>query len=139
MDVKIVVLDKLDGYESLDDILRGHDNCEIAEFKCAPISNPDEVGLIVLSSGTTGMPKATEISHSSMHNRLLPPKVADMRGHVCLFTPTIRWQYGVMLALRAILACSIRIVAPDSVTDDDSSSMYCNFIEKYRVSKKNNS
>ncbi|XP_036140321.1 uncharacterized protein LOC105834306 [Monomorium pharaonis] len=133
MDVKIVVLDKLEGYESLDDILKGHNSREIAEFKCAPISNPDEVGLIVLSSGTTGMPKATEISHSSMHNRLLPTKVADMSGHICLFTPTIRWQYGVMLALRAILACSTRIVAPDSVTDDDAGDMYCDLIEKHRV------
>ncbi|XP_011872252.1 PREDICTED: luciferin 4-monooxygenase-like [Vollenhovia emeryi] len=133
MDVKIVVIGKLDGYESIDDILRGHDSREIAEFKCTPISSPDEVGLIVLSSGTTGMPKATEISHSSMHNRLPPPKVAAMTGHVCMFTPTIRWQYGVMLAFKAILSCSTRIVAPDSVADDDASAMYCQFIEKYRV------
>lgn len=139
MNVKIVVIGKLDGYESLDDILKGHDSDEIAEFKCTPISNPDEVGLIVLSSGTTGMPKATEISHSSMHNRLLPPKVAEMKGHVCMFTPTVRWQYGVMLAFKAILACATRIVVPDSVADDEASDTYCKFIEKYRVSKKNNS
>lgn len=138
MDVKIVVLGKLDGYESIDDILRDHDSREIVEFKCTPISNPHEVGLIVLSSGTTGMPKATELSHTSIHNRILP-KVADMKGHVCLFTPTIRWQYGVTLAFKAILACSTRIVAPDSVEEDNASDMFCQFIEKYRVRKKNNS
>jgi len=139
MDVKIVVLDKLDGYESIDDILMGHDNREIAEFECTPISHPDEVGLIVLSSGTTGMPKATEISHSSMHNRLLPAKVAEMKNQVCIITPTIRWQYGVMLAFRSILAYATRIIVPDSVMDDDASNTLCEFIEKYQVSKKNNS
>ncbi|XP_011699151.1 PREDICTED: luciferin 4-monooxygenase-like [Wasmannia auropunctata] len=141
MDVKIVVLGKLDGYESVDDILKGHDSREVAEFKCTPISNPDEVGLIVLSSGTTGMPKATEISHTSIHNRMLPVKVAEMKGHVCMFTPALRWLYGVRLAFKTILACSTRIVvpdcdriiAPDGVTDDNECDMYCKFIEKYQV------
>lgn len=135
MDVKIVVLGKLAGYESIDDILRGHDSREVAEFKCTPINDPDEVNLIVLSSGTTGMPKATEISHSSMHNVLLP-KIDEMKNHICMFTPTIRWHYGVLLALRSILACSTRIVVPDFEIDD--ANMFCKFIDKYRVSEKKN-
>ncbi|XP_011629958.1 luciferin 4-monooxygenase-like [Pogonomyrmex barbatus] len=133
MNVKIVVLGKLDGYESVDDILKGHDSREIAEFKCTPISNPDEVGLIVLSSGTTGMPKATEISHSSMHNRLNHVLITGLKGHVCMFTPTIRWQYGVMLAFKAILAGATRIVAPDVVADDVAATTICEYIEKYRI------
>ena len=139
MDVKIVVLGKIDGYESLDNILRGHDNREIAEFNCTPISNPDEVCLIIHSSGTTGMPKATEISHFSMHNRLFVARFTKMNGHICLFTPTLRWHYGVLLAFKAILAYSTRVVVPDYDTDDveDACSKYCSFIEKYRVSKKN--
>lgn len=137
MDVKIVVFGKLDGYESIDDILRGHDSLEVAEFKCTPISNPDEVCLIVPSSGTTGMPKATEISHSSMHNRLF--SFEEIKNHICMFTPTLRWQYGVLLAFKIILAiCTPRIVVPDSVTDDEASDTFCKFIEKYRVSKKKN-
>lgn len=138
MDVKIVVFGKLDGYESVDDILRGHDSLEVAEFKCTPISNPDEVCLIVPSSGTTGMPKATEISHSCMHNRLPSEKIEKLKNHICMFTPTLRWHYGVLLAFKTILACTPRIVVPDSVTDDEASDTFCKFIEKYRVSKKNN-
>lgn len=137
MNVKIVVFGKLDGYESIDDILKGHDSREIFEFKCTPISNPDEVGIIVPSSGTTGMPKCTEISHSSLHNCLLPGNI-EMKGHVCIFTPTIRWQYGIMLIFKIILAYSTRIVVPDCMVDDNTSNTY-KFIEKYRVSKKNNS
>lgn len=136
MNVKIVVLGKLDGYESIDDILRDHDSREVAEFQCSPISNSNEVCLIVLSSGTTGMPKATEISHFSLYNRTVP-EASDLKGHVCMFTPTIRWHYGVMLAIKTILACSTRIVVPDQVADDeDASDMYIQFVEKYRVRKK---
>ncbi|XP_012060704.1 PREDICTED: 4-coumarate--CoA ligase 1-like [Atta cephalotes] len=129
MNVKIVVFGKLDGYESIDDILKGHDKCEIFEFKCTPISNPDEVGIIVLTSGTTGMPKCTELSHSSLHNCLLPANIAETKDHVCIFTPTIRWQYGITLAFKIILAYSTRIVVPDYFVDDN---IY-KFIEKYRV------
>lgn len=136
MNVKIVVLGKLDGYESIDDILRDHDSREVTEFQCSPISNPNEVGIIVLSSGTTGMPKATNISHFSLYNRAIP-EAEDLKGHVCMFTPTIRWHYGVMLAIKTILAYSTRIVAPDQVTDDEyASNIYIEFIEKYRVRKK---
>ncbi|XP_018405969.1 PREDICTED: luciferin 4-monooxygenase-like [Cyphomyrmex costatus] len=130
MNVKIVVFGKLDGYESIDDILKGHDNHEIVDFKCTPISNRDEVGIIVLSSGTTGMPKCTEISHSSiMHKCLLS---AEMKDHVCIFTPTIRWHYSITLAFKIILAYSTRIVVPDYVIDNDMNNLY-EFIEKYRV------
>ncbi|KAG5348319.1 LUCI monooxygenase, partial [Acromyrmex charruanus] len=132
MNVKIVIFGKLDGYESIDDILKGHDNHEIFEFKCTPISNPDEVGIIVLTSGTTGMPKCTELSHSSLNNCLLPANIAEMKDHVCIFTPTIRWQYGIMLAFKIILTYSTRIIVPDYAIDDNTSNMY-KFIEKYRV------
>ncbi|XP_018358074.1 PREDICTED: luciferin 4-monooxygenase-like [Trachymyrmex cornetzi] len=132
MNVKIVVFGKLDGYESIDDILKGHDNREIFEFKCTPISNPDEVGIIVPTSGTTGIPKCTEISHSSLHNCLFSTNIAETKGHVCVFTPTIRWHYGIILAFKIISTYSTRIVVSDCVTDDNTNNIY-KFIEKYRI------
>ncbi|XP_036139876.1 4-coumarate--CoA ligase 1 isoform X2 [Monomorium pharaonis] len=133
MDVKIVVLGKIDGYESLDNILRGHDNREIAEFNCTPISNLNEVGLICLSSGTTGMPKATELSHVSMYNRVFPAKVYEMNGHICLFLPTLRWHYGILFAFAAIQKYFTTILVNINVNDENRCSKYCSFIERYRV------
>lgn len=132
MDVKIVIIDKLDGYESFEDILKGHDTREVAEFKCTAITNPKEVCLIVPSSGTTGMPKGTEISHYSINTCLHPANVDNMRDNICLFTPTLRWHYGVLIAYKIIMACSTRIVVPDY----DDAVAICEFIEKYRVSGK---
>lgn len=134
MNIKIVVLHKLNGYESVEDILRGHDTCEIAEFKCAKISSPNDVALISFSSGTTGMPKGAEISHSSLYNCLLPEKVTELEGHICLWSSTMRWHYGVQLAFHAILAYSTKILSPCSIIFDNDDDTMCKFIEKYRVS-----
>jgi len=57
-----MILDKLNGYNFLDDILKSHDTPEIAEFKCIMISKPNDA-VIVPSSDAMGMLKATEISH----------------------------------------------------------------------------
>lgn len=140
MNVKIVVFGQLDGYESFEDILKNHDSREITEFKCEPLNNPDEVALIVLSSGTTGMPKATEISHSSIiQNCMLPEKLKEIeQGHVCLFSSTIRWQHGVTQILQAILAYSTRIVLPDIAADETEGAnddAFCDIIQTYGVSR----
>ncbi|XP_011689025.1 PREDICTED: luciferin 4-monooxygenase-like [Wasmannia auropunctata] len=133
INIKIIVFEKLDGYKSVKDILRGHDTSEVTEFKCAKISNPDDVALIVLSSGTTGMPKGTEISHSSLYNCLLPEKVTELEGHTCMWSPTLRWHYGVQLAFQAILAYSTKILSPSSVIINNDDETMCRFIEKYQV------
>jgi acyl-coenzyme A synthetase/AMP-(fatty) acid ligase len=129
INIKIVALDKLNGYDSFDDILKDHDDCEVAEFKCTAISKPNDVALIVASSGTTGMPKATEISHSSLYNCLHPERIAEMEGHICTWVISLRWQYGVQMAFQAILACSTRIIVPSY---NDYESVY-EYIEKYKV------
>lgn len=129
---KIVVLGKLTGYTSFDEILKDHNAREIIEFKCARIGKPDDVALIVPSSGTTGIPKATEISHFSLRNCLPPEKIAELEGHICIWAPTLRWHYGVQLAFQVILACATRIVVPEYFDD----TVYCEYIEKYKVNIK---
>lgn len=134
MNMKIVVLDKLNGYECVQDMFEGHDASEIVEFKCAKISSPNDVALIVHSSGTTGMPKGTEISHSSLYHCLLPVKVTELEGHTCLWSAYLRWHYGVQLAFHAILAYATNILYPLSVIFNDDDEAMCKYIEKYRVS-----
>ncbi|XP_039315158.1 luciferin 4-monooxygenase-like isoform X2 [Solenopsis invicta] len=133
INTKIVVFNELNGYKSVEDILRDHDIREITEFKCAKISSPDDVALIALSSGTTGMPKGTEISHSSLYNCLLPEKVTELEGHTCLWEPTLRWHYGVQLAFHAILAYAPHILVPCSVIINNDDEAMCEFIKKYQV------
>ncbi|XP_011705560.1 PREDICTED: luciferin 4-monooxygenase-like, partial [Wasmannia auropunctata] len=132
LDVKIVVLGKLDGYESMDDIIKDNDSREIAEFKCTPISNSNEASFIVFSSGTTGMPKATEIIYSSLHYCLYPQKIAKLTNNVFYIHSTLRWIYGISIALQAIVSYSTTILVPKSLIDIDAEYI-CKIVEKYQV------
>jgi len=87
--MKIVVLDKMNGYNSLDDILKSHDTREIAEFKCITISKLNDIAIIVLSSDATSM-KAIEMSHSSFYNCLALEKIAEIEGHIYIWASILR-------------------------------------------------
>ncbi|XP_014483111.1 PREDICTED: 4-coumarate--CoA ligase 1-like [Dinoponera quadriceps] len=130
MNLKVVVLDKLDGYESLnEDVLRGHNTREIVEFKCFT-TKPDDVALIVPSSGTTGLPKGTKITHYSLHCCMHPDKIRDLQGHIFIIVPTLRWNYGVLMGFRVIGVHAKKIIVPDN----DDVEGFLQFIEKYHVS-----
>ncbi|XP_011705357.1 PREDICTED: luciferin 4-monooxygenase-like [Wasmannia auropunctata] len=116
----------------MDDIIKDNDSRDIEEFECTPIDNPDEISIIVPSSGTSGMPKAIEIRHSSINNYLNPQQIAKMKNNICYFTSTLRWMYGILLALQAILSYSTTILVPETVADIDVEYI-CKIIEKYQI------
>ncbi|EFN85795.1 Luciferin 4-monooxygenase [Harpegnathos saltator] len=129
MNLKVITLDKLDGYESLEeDVMRDHDTRDIDEFKCFT-TQPDDIAIIVPSSGTTGLPKGTEVSHYSLYYSMQPDKYCDLIDHTCIVTSTIRWHYGVLMAYKIIAANAKKIIVPD----DDDAEGFCRIIKKYRV------
>ncbi|XP_011706948.1 PREDICTED: 4-coumarate--CoA ligase 1-like, partial [Wasmannia auropunctata] len=132
LDVKIVVLGKLDGYESMDDIMKDNDSHQIAEFKCTPIGNSNEASFIVFSSGTMGMPKATEIRYSSLHSCLYPQIIAKLKNNVFYIHSTLRWYYGIGMAVQAIVSYSTTILGPETLIDIDAEYI-CKIVEKYQV------
>lgn len=138
LNIRLVVFDDLAGFEraeSLKNILRSQDATGIDEFECAKLTSPDQVATIVCSSGTSGFPKGTEISHASMINYMTHVRIHDLKGHVSMWTPTMRWYCGLFIVIKAILDCSKRIIVPDY--DDDNEEL-CRFIEKYEVSDVGN-
>ncbi|XP_012222074.1 luciferin 4-monooxygenase-like [Linepithema humile] len=128
----LVVFGELAEFESasLTSILRSRDAAAIDKFECAELTSPDQVATIVCSSGTSGLPKGTEISHASMINYMNHVRIHDLRGHVSMWTPSMRWYCGLFIVIKAILDCSKRIIVPDCDDDDE----LCYFIEKYKVS-----
>lgn len=132
LDTRLVVFDELTGFEdvSLASVLKSQDAVQIDEFECVELTSPHQVATIVCSSGTSGFPKGTEISHVSMINYMNHVKIHDLRGHVSMWTPSMRWYCGLFIVIKAILDCSKRVIVPDS--DDDA--MLCHFIEKYEAS-----
>lgn len=135
LDTRLVVFGELTGFEdvSLKSILQSQDIVlPIDEFECVKLTSPDQIATIVCSSGTSGFPKGTEISHASMINYMNHVKIHDLRGHVSMWTPSMRWYCGLFIVIKAILDCSKRIIVPDC--DDDE--MLCHYIEMYKASEQ---
>lgn len=136
LNTKLVVLrgKSVDGHPSLEEVLRsrceGITAADIAGFRCARIATPGATATIVCSSGTTGLPKGTEISHSAIIHYMSALDVHDLEGHVSMWIPTMRWYCGLFVILQAILKCSKRIIVPDY----DEIEELCRFIEQYEVS-----
>lgn len=133
LNTKLVVFGELAGFEdiSLTSVLRTQDAAQIDKFECSRLTSPDHVATIVCSSGTSGLPKGTEISHASMINYMAHVKIHDLRGHVSMWTPSMRWYCGLFIIIKAILDCSKRVILSDSNESDEDT---CHFIEKYGVS-----
>jgi len=131
LDTRLVVFGELRGFEdvSLTSVLQSQNTVRIEEFECVKLTSPDQVATIVCSSGSSGLPKGTEISHASMINYMNHVKIHDLRGHVSMWTPSMRWYCGLFIVIKAILDCSKNVIVPDS--DDDE--MLCHFIEKYEA------
>lgn len=119
----------MDGYMSLEDILKGHDTREVAEFTCTKISNPNETAFMIGSSGTTGLPKATEISHFTLCFLIHPLQCTELQYDVSMWAATFRWLCAITCAFEAITRYSKRII----ISDNDNDEAYCKFIEKYEV------
>lgn len=132
LNTKLVVFGELAGFEdkSLTSILHSQDAARIDKFKCARLTSLDHVAIIVCSTGTSGLPKGAEISHASMINYMAHVKIHDLRGHVSMWTPSMRWFCGLFIVIKAILDCSKRVIIPDY----DDMEEICHFIEKYKVS-----
>lgn len=135
LDIKLVVFGELVGFEdvSLIRVLSSQDMTKIDEFECLKLTSSNQIATIVCSSGTSGFPKGTEISHASMINYMTHVKIHDLRGHISMWTSSMRWYCGLFIVIKAILDYSKRIIVPDYDDDDE----LCQFIEKYEARESN--
>lgn len=129
--ITIVTIGSLSGFVSLTDILQEQINPkEIKEFRCIQVKNPHDVSMICCSSGTTGIPKATELSYASFYNSITTIEDVNLIDEVSLWTPTIRWHYGLVLSVEAILSDSRKVI----ISDTEDEVRMCEIIRKYGVS-----
>lgn len=136
LEVKVVVIGSLPGFVSLTDILQDPIiPSEINEFRCTTIDNLHDTAMICASSGTTGMPKGTELSYVSLYNSITPIEDVHMINEVSLTVPTIRWHYGLTLQFEMIMSNAKWIIVSAEVLKNDV--QLCKVIQDYKVSLRN--
>jgi len=127
--VELITFGNVPGYRSFSEIIERQDDAAIDNFRCTPISNPDEVALLVCSSGTTGMCKATMISHCALINNMLHDDSSmKEEGRVVMWFSSFRWISGTLLPIRTIYFGQTWIIC--SLYEEE---LTCKLIEKYNV------
>lgn len=132
LQVKVVVIGSLPGFVSLANILEEQvSRAEIDDFRCAKIDNPHDLAMICCSSGSTGMPKGTELSYASLYNSITPVEEVHVKNEICTWVPTIRWHCGLTLCIEVIMSNAKWIIFSD---DNIKESALCEIIQKHGVS-----
>ncbi|XP_039315156.1 luciferin 4-monooxygenase isoform X2 [Solenopsis invicta] len=131
LEVKVVVIGNQPGFVSLTDILQDQvDPLEIDEFRCTTV-DPHDTAMICPSSGTTGMPKGTELSYVSLYNNITAVEEVHMINEVTLSIPTIRWHYGLCLMFELILSNAKWIIPPQE--EKFNEAQVCKAIQDHKV------
>ncbi|XP_017763750.1 PREDICTED: 4-coumarate--CoA ligase 1-like [Eufriesea mexicana] len=108
--------------------LKGHSKSAVVNFRCKEINDRRDTGFILCSSGTTGLPKGTQLSHEVIMNMLALTENLDLNKQVPMWFSTLYWISGSMLTLRSIASGTKRIIAPDF-----DETIACEIIDKFKV------
>jgi len=136
LEVKVIVIGSLPGFMSLTDILQDRViPSEIDEFRCTIVDDLHDTAMICGSSGTTGMPKGTELSYVSLYNSITPIEEIHMNNEVTLSVPTIRWHYGLTLLFELIMSNAKWVIVSAEVLKNND--QICKAIQDYGVSLEN--
>lgn len=116
---------------SFSDVLKGHSDEEIANFRYLELDNIKKTVCILHSSGTTGMPKGVEYSNYGLINNIIHNN-SHMANKTALWYSSIYWISGVLFNLKLIVQNAKAIIYPEF--DEE---MTCRLIDKYKVGKYN--
>ncbi|XP_065218986.1 luciferin 4-monooxygenase-like [Planococcus citri] len=129
VNTKIIVFGNFPGIQSLHDITRQQFEQEVGEFRPHAVEDPRETALVILSSGSSGMPKGVMHSYGNilkMVQSFLPISMAQ----VALWYSTNYWISGFIFTLQSILSLGTRILHEFTKIEDT-----CKMIEEYKINR----
>ncbi|XP_020290456.1 luciferin 4-monooxygenase-like, partial [Pseudomyrmex gracilis] len=124
--IKVVVFDENSNELSFSDILNRYSDAEVANFQYVE-HGLKKTACILLSSGTTGMPKGVELSNNTLLDWAFED-IMNIKNEATLWFSPLFWISGVCLNLGTIVHGRKVLLYP--VFDEE---MTCVLIEKYKV------
>lgn len=126
--LKMVCFGYYPGTTLFSETLKGHTESAVKNFRCREINDPSHTGLILFSSGTTGMPKGVQISHKALLNALDSKTSFSLTEHVTMWFSSLYWISGSVLSLKSIVSSTKKIIGPEF-----DGKATCEIIEKFKV------
>ena len=130
INTKIVVFGKYTDFESLNDIMKQQSTDDVNNFCVEEIKDPNNIALIIFSSGSSGLPKGIVHSYNTFSKNILRFARMPKKTDVMLWYTSPYWLTAVYFTLQMYLLQSIRVFHAKFDPEET-----CKVIEKHKVLK----
>ncbi|XP_011314182.1 4-coumarate--CoA ligase 1 [Fopius arisanus] len=125
---KVIVLGKVSGLQSLDEIVNLRYNGEVEDFNCERIESADHPAVLIYTSGSTGRPKSVLLSYGSLTASLGNDKADGIPHSRGFWNSSFCWLSAVIGMMLCFIKGATAVVYPAP-----SESDICKLIDKFKI------
>ncbi|XP_048510853.1 4-coumarate--CoA ligase 1-like [Athalia rosae] len=128
LDATIIVFGGASGLLDYESVIAEPGEDEVEDFECTPIERPEEIAVIMSTSGSTGLPKSVALSHGGILKQLHQSDFLAITDSICLIYSPLSWLTSMLSLFMSLYKNIARLIAPPF--EEDSA---CKIIEELKV------